>query len=112
MTTDGQSVVAERALVEQLRRSLLACAGDRIRSIILYGSRATGSARPDSDFDVLVVEKPPVVKREERRRLRAALREFPHCVDVWVMDEEEFRETKDVIGGIAYPASKYGLHIE
>jgi hypothetical protein len=61
---------------------------------------------------VLVVERSPVVKREERRRLRAALREFPHSVDVWVMDEKEFDETKNVIGGIAYPANKYGVHIE
>ena len=112
MTTDEQSATAERPLVEQLRRSLLACAGDRIRSIILYGSRAMGTARPESDFDVLVVEKSPVVKGEERRRLRAALREFPHSVDVWVMGEEEFHETKNIIGGIAYPANKYGVHIE
>ncbi len=25
------------------------------------------------------------------------------------MSEEEFEETKDVIGGLAYPANKYGL---
>ncbi len=112
MNNNQLSATPDQRLVEQLRRSLLACAGDRIRSIILYGSRATMTARPDSDFDVLVVEKSPVAKREERRRLRAALREFPCPVDVWVMDEAEFDETKDVIGGIAYPASRYGVHIE
>lgn len=101
----------ERNLRERLRQSLMACAGERIRSIILYGSRTSGTARADSDFDVLVVETPPVAKREERRRLRAALREFPHSVDVWVMDEDEFDETKNVIGGIAYPANKYGVRI-
>jgi predicted nucleotidyltransferase len=102
----------ERKLTEDLRRSLMACAGDRIRTIILYGSRASGTARADSDFDVLVVEKPPVAKRAERRRLRDALRDFPRSVDVWVMDEEEFDETKDVIGGLAYPAHRYGVRLE
>lgn len=103
---------AQAERIEQLRLSLLACAGDRIRSVILYGSRATGQARADSDFDVLVIESPPIDKRGERQRLRAALQGFPGTVDVWVMDELEFAETKDVIGGIAYPANKYGVRIE
>jgi predicted nucleotidyltransferase len=99
-------------VIEELRRSLKACGGDGIRKIILYGSRATGTALPGSDFDVLVVERSPVAKREERRRFREALRDFPHSVDVWVMDEEEFEETKAVIGGVAYPANKYGVRLE
>jgi predicted nucleotidyltransferase len=115
MNTDeraGGLASLDKGLVEDLRRSLLGCAGDRIRSIILYGSRASGNARADSDFDVLVVERPPVAKREERRRLRHALHNFPRSVDVWVMDEEEFDETKNIIGGIAYPANKYGVRLE
>ena len=111
MSIEEHPAITERPLIKQLREALLACAGDRIRSIVLYGSRATGTARPESDFDVLVVERPPIVKRDERRRLRAALRDFPRPVDVWVMDEEEFHETKNVIGGIAYPANKYGVRI-
>lgn len=103
---------ADAQTIEELRRSLRACGGDRIRNIILYGSRATGTALPGSDFDVLVVERSPVAKREERRRFREALRDFPHSVDVWVMGEEEFEETKDVIGGVAYPANKYGVRLE
>jgi hypothetical protein len=30
-------------------------------------------------------------------------------VDIWVTGEEEFKETRDVIGGLAYPAHKYGV---
>jgi tRNA nucleotidyltransferase (CCA-adding enzyme) len=40
---------ALRALVESLARGL------HPRSIYLFGSRAEGRARPDSDFDLLVV---------------------------------------------------------
>ena len=83
--------------------------GDRIRQVILYGSRARGSARPDSDFDLLVVEADPVAKRQEQRRLYHEIKFLPHAVDVRVIGEQEFEETKNVIGGLAYAAHKYGL---
>jgi hypothetical protein len=43
------------------------------------------------------------------RRLRQVMRNLPHPVDVWVMGEREFAETKNVISGLAYPAYKYGI---
>ena len=43
---------ALEAVVAQNRRS------DRSGAIWLFGSRARGDARPDSDFDLLVVGKP------------------------------------------------------
>ena len=92
-----------------LKNRILTGTGQSIRKIILYGSRAQGTARPDSDFDVLVVEADPVVKHDERRRLRASLVGVPYAVDVWVMGEVEFEETKNVIGGLAFPAHKYGV---
>lgn len=92
-----------------LKNRILTGTGQPIRKIILYGSRAQGTARPDSDFDVLVVEADPVVKHDERRRLRASLAGVPYAVDVWVMGEVEFEETKNVIGGLAFPAHKYGV---
>jgi uncharacterized protein len=97
------------SIVEELKDKLLALNGKRIHRIILYGSHATGTFTPESDFDLLVVEADPVSKREEMSRLRETASGF-HCpIDVRVMGEEEFQETKDVIGGLAYPAHKYGL---
>lgn len=98
-----------REIAEELKRKLLASNGERIRRVILYGSRAQDSATEDSDFDLLVVEKDPVSKREEMRRLRESLSDVEYPVDVWVMGEEEFEETRNVIGGLAYPAHKYGV---
>ena len=40
--------------------------------IILFGSRARGEARPDSDIDLIVIEKEPY-GRTRSRRLRAAM---------------------------------------
>ena len=98
-----------RKIAEELKKRLLASDGTRIQRVLLYGSRARGTATDDSDFDLLVVEKDPVAKREEMARLRQAVTDQHHLVDIWVMGEEEFEETKDVIGGLAYPAHKYGL---
>ena len=99
----------DRKIAEQLKKRLLAYDGTRIQRVLLYGSRAKGTATKESDFDLLVVEKDPVAKREEMMRLRQLVSDQTHAVDIWVMGEEEFEETKDVIGGLAYPAHKYGL---
>jgi predicted nucleotidyltransferase len=99
----------DRQIAEELKQRFLAADGDRILRVILYGSRAQGSATEESDFDFLVVEKDPVLKRQEMRRLRQAVADLDCPVDVWVMGEHEFEETREVIGGLAYPAHKYGI---
>ncbi|MBN1593793.1 MAG: nucleotidyltransferase domain-containing protein [Candidatus Coatesbacteria bacterium] len=80
-----------------------------VSKIILYGSRATDEAGPDSDIDLLVIEKDVPETRRERNRLRSLLPpDLPVWVDIWVMSEERFEEEKDVIGSLAYPANKFG----
>jgi predicted nucleotidyltransferase len=78
------------------------------RQIILFGSAATDNMTRDSDLDLLVIEECGTNSREESRRLRYALRDLGMPVDVFAMTPERFEETKDVIGGLAYPANKYG----
>jgi predicted nucleotidyltransferase len=77
--------------------------------IILFGSAATGKMTRDSDIDLIVLKKAtPVDLRKESVRLRQALRGLDHAFDIIVMATERFEESKGVIGGIAYPANKYG----
>lgn len=76
--------------------------------VILFGSGATGRMTRDSDIDLLVLERDVEDTRGESRRLRGALVGLGIAVDLIVMRTERFEETKGVIGGIAYPASKYG----
>ena len=80
----------------------------RPERIILFGSAATGSMTLESDLDLLVIEAGVEDQREESVRLREALGDLDIPVDVFAMDPERFEETKEVIGGIAYPANKYG----
>lgn len=76
--------------------------------VILFGSAATGKMTVDSDIDLLVIESQVSNTRQEGIRLRAVLGDVPLPIDVIVMSRELFEETKNVIGGIAYPAHKYG----
>ncbi len=76
--------------------------------IILFGSAATGQMTPDSDIDLLVLEDAPVDRRKESVMLCRTLRGLGLPFDVIVVSTEWFEESKDVVGGIAYPAHKNG----
>ena len=62
----------------------------------------------DSDIDLLVIEPSSSSCREESVRIGSALRGLGFGFDVIVMATERFEETRNVIGGVAYPASKHG----
>lgn len=46
-------------LIKEVKTVLQAKLGHDIRDVILFGSRATGTARDDSDYDVLIVLNRP-----------------------------------------------------
>ena len=62
----------------------------------------------DSDIDLLVVEPQPADTRDRSVSIRRALGDVQYPVDVIVMSTERFHQTKHLVGGIAYPANKYG----
>jgi len=45
----------QASVLSELRRELARILGDRFEAAYLFGSRARGDQRPDSDLDVLVV---------------------------------------------------------
>jgi predicted nucleotidyltransferase len=48
---------AEKRALDRFRESLLKIFGKRLKSFILFGSRARGEGTPESDLDVLLVIK-------------------------------------------------------
>ncbi len=62
-------------------------------AIILFGSRATGSAGHESDVDLMVIESEPFGSGNDRRRemtrLWRALAKFPVSKDVLVYSQDE-----------------------
>jgi uncharacterized protein len=72
--------------------------------IILFGSYASGTPGPDSDLDLLVVAPHPPAWREGHEVRADLQRNFSVPLQIVFMDAEEFEETRDVVGGLAYPA--------
>ena len=62
----------------------------------------------DSDIDLLIVEPKAANRHEESVKIRSAIGDVSFPVDVIVINKERFEATKDIFGGIAYPAHKYG----
>lgn len=67
--------------------------------IILFGSSARGARGPDSDVDLLVVEKEASFHQGSRwaesGRIRKALWKFPVPIDVLIFTPEEVDKWKD-----------------
>ena len=68
-------------------------------TVILFGSRARGDARPDSDVDLLIVEREPFGPLHSRRqataRLYLALRKLAMPKDLLLYSRDEFQRLKD-----------------
>ncbi len=79
-----------------------------VRKIGLFGSYVRDEAATGSDIDLLVLESAPGDTRQESVRIRRAVRGLGYPFDIIVMSAERFEESKNVVGGIAYPANKYG----
>ena len=94
------------SLVEEIvRRITQVYSPDRI---ILFGSAATGEMTRDSDVDLLLLTPGEPDWSADYVRVRAALGDMGYPFDILFITTEWFEESKDVIGGIAYPANKYG----
>jgi excisionase family DNA binding protein len=57
--------------------------------IILFGSRARGDARPDSDYDVLVILDSVGHRRQDRISIRRSFDDLPVAADVLVASAAE-----------------------
>lgn len=97
--------VDESVLSEVVRRVLAAAKPERI---ILFGSAATGRMTKDSDIDILIIERAAKNPHEESVAITNAIGDVRFAVDVKIISLEHFEATKNIVGGIAYPAHKYG----
>jgi predicted nucleotidyltransferase len=76
--------------------------------IILFGSWARGSARDDSDLDLLVVLPKVEHKRKVAIEVLRALNGLPITKDVIVTTPKEIKERGQVVGNILRPALEEG----
>lgn len=82
----GMQATPDRVLEEMTRRIV-----DRFRpeKVVLFGSRARGDSRPDSDYDLLVILKTCPSRRRLAVDLRSELADMPAGKDILVADSAE-----------------------
>lgn len=76
--------------------------------IILFGSHATGHARPGSDVDLLVVARVKDSPRKKATEIDVALLGIPLAVDTVVVTPEQIKKWREVPGGIIHAAVSQG----
>ncbi len=98
------------ALLDRMIRTLVAEADPE--QVILFGSRARGDARPDSDVDLLVVESEPFgagrCRHAETVRLCQALPATPVARDILVYSRDEIERWRGSLNHVAARALREG----
>lgn len=96
----GGMAMTEEALIEEAGRRLSAAAPDA--DVILFGSRARGESRPDSDLDLLVIEPDFARRGDEYGRLRRELRGLEVAIDLVVYRQREAEQWGNVPGSFLH----------
>ena len=78
------------------------------RRVILFSSYAYGEPHEGSDIDLLVVLPNPLSRQEAWKVVYELREQFSLPIQISFISSEEFEETKEVVGGIAYPAHNWG----
>ena len=81
--------------------------------IILFGSRARGDARPDSDYDILVIASKIEDELKTERQLYRALLNFndPVGVDIIVKNPENIDKSINMVVSVVKKALNEGIVI-
>jgi uncharacterized protein len=93
-------------VTDQMLREIVAAAVRAVdpERIILFGSYARGEAGPNSDLDLLIVERGPLgqgrTRRLELKRLRRALWDFRAPIDILIYTEDEVAAWRDSINHV------------
>ena len=108
----------DKETLQLIRKIILEEAGNlgvEIERIILFGSRARGDYREDSDYDILIIVKGKIDRRTKvslAARIGSILtRLLDTPVDVVIVSGLYWKEYHNQPGTILYPASREGVTI-
>lgn len=100
--TPAESELALRQAVERIATRF------HPDKVILFGSRARGQGRVDSDADLLVIMRVDGSKRQQAVQIDLALEGIPIPIDLIVVTPEEVEKYRDVTGTIIREAVREG----
>jgi uncharacterized protein len=92
-----------RDVVEKIAKSV------KPDKVILFGSRASGHARPDSDIDLVVVYSGPKSKRDLQIGIHKLFRHPTFSMDLFVVTPEELEAQKTVANSLAREVAERGV---
>jgi uncharacterized protein len=98
--------MTDEALIAEAGRRLAAAAPNA--KVILFGSRARGEGRSDSDLDLLVIEPELESRRTEYVRLRNELRGLDVAIDLILVTERHVEEWAHFEGTMLNDALREG----
>ncbi len=99
----------KQVITEEVERS-----GGRVKQVLLFGSRATGTSRPGSDWDFYVIIEPNLELRLREAiasRIRFRLAQENVFADVFVQSAEVVNQRKGDTGYMTYYVLKEGVPI-
>lgn len=115
-TTVGETPIARRLnpVRETINDEIIALLRDKLvdplapRRIIIFGSRAGNTAKPDTDYDLLVVAETDLPLEDRVYQARRAVRDVRAPKDIGVLTPAEFRRYATWISGVVRDAIEHG----
>lgn len=104
-----QRAVLGDPTLDQITRPIIERFGPQ--RIVLFGSRARGDARPDSDYDLMVEVAAGDTDRACLREMNAALRPYTRGIEVnlFLRTPERFEEQRDDPGTVDWAIAREGI---
>jgi len=102
VAVSGMIVEFPQDVIERLARKFSP------EKIILFGSRARGTANEGSDFDLLVLFDEVANPTLRSAELHAALGDFPYAADIVVSTTRRFERYRNVLNTVYWPAAHEG----
>jgi predicted nucleotidyltransferase len=81
------------------------------QKIILFGSRAKGTARPDSDLDLVIIYAGEKSKRQVKLDIHRLLEPASFPMDLFVLSPEEMLRQRHVANTLAREVAERGVTV-
>lgn len=101
-------------ILRELKKSLRNRFGNDVKDVILFGSRAAGTAREDSDYDILIIFSREYDDRQFRERLTDILYDaeltYDILIDAHLISAGELENSLRGAQPVFANAVKYGVY--